>query len=171
MAGSPLADLKERLRFCLDEAFPLIEEAFQAGRRLGAQEMRQAILAAAQSPSDETPTPLQVSLPAPDVSPSIVRAPRGAVRHAIEQAFRGATGLTEQEISRRIMASGAKVAHRSIGNELRRLKGRHYRQEGGLWFLIASRGETETADRSQDQSAVAVSQATEGDPDGASLAA
>lgn len=122
----------------------------EAGVQKGAQEMREAILRAAQLPVAKTSLAAQLIEKLENVRGSMEarsseRAPRGAVRRAITAVLRHRQGLTELEIGDAASGLDPNVSPRSVGAELRRLKDRRYRMENGRWFLIPAPLEEETA--------------------------
>lgn len=110
-------------------------EIYEAGKRDGSAEMRKALLklvGADSSPGEPSAAP--PSLTERETGSS--RAPRGALRDAIERALRERPGQTEQELQVYVGQLDRRVSPRSVGGELRRLKGDRYRQEGRKWFLL-----------------------------------
>lgn len=110
-------------------------EIYEAGKRDGSAEMRKALLklvGAETSPGE----PFRAQAPFPEKDASSSRAPRGALRDAIERALRESPGQTEQELQAHVGQLDPRVSPRSVGGELRRLKGDRYRQEGRKWFLL-----------------------------------
>lgn len=120
-------DLLARLREVMDD---IAKASYEAGR----EDMRVAILSAAQAPAAS-----QRSAPArsPTVRTSSDRAPRGSVRAAIRHVLSHQPGLTELELGKEVSAYDPNVSARSMGGELRRRRGSLYRSDGGKWFLIA----------------------------------
>ena len=121
-----------------------IGAAYLAGRKhgfdIGRATMREAILKAAETPVDpglsenmdmECPEEVKVR-PATNGN----RARRGSVRNAITQALTAHPGATEKEIAILMEQVDPEVSGRSAGGELRRMKGKHYRQVGSQWFLL-----------------------------------
>ena len=120
-------DLLTHLRAILDE---VAKDAYESGR----EDMRAAILSAAQAPGvSQRPAPTRTST----VRPSVDRAPRGSVRAAIRHVLSHQPGLTEMELGAAVSAYDPNVSARSMGGELRRRRGSLYRSDGGKWFLIA----------------------------------
>ena len=148
-----------------------LQDAYEAGRRDGAAEMRAAILRAAQMPMDDGPS---ASSDAEDKNANggeTKRAPHGAVRRAIIRALTEKPGQIEQQLGPHVERLDPAVSGKSGGGELRRMRGRLYRMDGGRWFLIAS-GEKDAPEPSaSDGPGESETQATEVGPDGTSLAA
>lgn len=120
-------DLMTRLREVLDA---IAKASYDAGR----EDMRAAILSAAQAPEiSQHAAPIRPS----KVRPSADRAPRGSVRAAIRHVLSQQPGLTEMELGAAVSAYDPNVSARSMGGELRRRRGSLYRSNGGKWFLIA----------------------------------
>ena len=141
-------------------ALAALEDAYQAGRRDGAEEMRLLILHAAQAPMNvqgDLPIYSKAELPV-KTGP---RAVHGSVRRAIQAALSANPGLTEQDLGDAASKHDSSVSSRSIGGELRRMRDRLYRFDGRKWFLIAQPGEKETAEASE-APAVDLPQDTEG---------
>ena len=143
----------------------IVSEIFQAGVKAGAEQMRAAILQAAQAPMDRSE-----SVPGPGVAanpkqgqPDGTRAPRGSVRRAIIAALKAHSSLGELEVGRKAAEIDPSVSPRSVGGELRRMRDSLYRFDKGYWFLITQEGEKETAG-SPDDPADLLNQATTGVP-------
>lgn len=146
-------DLLTRLREILDE---VAKDAYETGR----DDMRAAILSAAQAPAvSQRPVPTRASTG----RPSVDRAPRGSVRAAIQHVLSHQPGLTEMELGAAVSAYDPNVSARSMGGELRRRRGSLYRSDGGKWFLIARESGKEAAG-SRNDPADLLNQATTGVP-------
>ena len=147
-------DLQTRFRELLDD---VAKAAYESGR----EDMRVAILNAAQ-----TPAPVQISTSHRTVvvKQSRDRAPRGSVRAAIRHVLTHQPGLTELELGAAVSAYDPNVSARSMGGELRRFRDSLYRSDGGRWFLIAREGGKETAG-SQSDPADLLNQTNTGVPD------
>lgn len=147
-------DLLARLREVLDD---VAKAAYESGR----EDMRVAILNAAQ-----TPSPVQISTAhrTVTVKRSNDRAPRGSVRAAIKYVLTRQPGLSELELGGRVSAYDPKVSARSMGGELRRRRGSLYRSDGGKWFLIARESGKEAAGPQSDPADL-LNQADTGVPD------
>lgn len=144
----------------------IASEIFQAGVKLGSEQMRAAILKAAQTPftaHDDFAGQGSVAIEGGRHSEPL-RARRGAVRDAITQALRLHTGLGELELGQAVAGIDPSVSPRSVGGELRRMRNRLYRLDRGLWFLIAQESEKEAAG-SKDDPADLLNQTTKGDSD------
>ena len=72
--------------------------------------------------------------------------------------------LTEADLGMKVADLDPNVSPRSMGGELRRMRNRLYRFEGGQWFLIAQDGEREAAGPKNDPADL-LSQTTKGVPD------
>jgi len=125
----------------------IVSEIFQAGVKAGAEQMRVAILQAAQAPiaPSEVTSNRRAIESSRRVQPEGVRAPRGSVRRAITAALTAHLSLGELEVGRIAAEIDPSVSPRSVGGELRRMKDRLYRFDRGQWFLIAQSGEKEAA--------------------------
>jgi hypothetical protein len=135
----------------------LVEDAFQRGYKQGAADMRESIMRAA------SVGPESVSQPAPARTVSAAhkptvdmrysdRAPRGLVGKLIDKVLVEHPGLPIFRIEKRVIAMDERVAVKSIGNELRRLKGKKYRQDGRIWFLIDQSVEKGSAEAASNDS-------------------
>lgn len=128
----------------------LLDEVFSSGYEAGSEDMRAAILAAAQAPTPSVSGTFQANA---DLSarstlvarPVSSRAPHGSVRKAIMRVLTTHPKLTEADLGIKVAELDPNVSPRSMGGELRRMRNRLYRFEGGHWFLIAQEGKKETA--------------------------
>lgn len=133
----------------------IASELFQAGVKVGAEQMRAAILDLASTPfGDAVHSREHVSQSERRemarerrASTNTVRAPRGSVRTAVRAALQATPGLNEFDLGQAAERIDPSVSPRSIGGELRRMRDRLYRIDGGRWFLIAQEGEKEAAGR------------------------
>ena len=71
--------------------------------------------------------------------------------------------LTEADLGTKVAELDPNVSPRSMGGELRRMRNRLYRFEGGQWFLIAHDGKKEAAGP-KDDPADLLNQTTKGIP-------
>ncbi len=134
--------LPAALRDVHDRLADLLAEAFEVGRRAGANEMREAILQAATSPSRQMEPAYSLS----NSDGARSRAAKGEVRRGIKAAMRHMPGgIREHDIAVMARRLGIDINERSIGGELRRMRGQIYRQDGGLWFLIRAPSAEESA--------------------------
>lgn len=124
----------------------LLEEVYEAGRRDGSEATRLAILKAVEgqpspSPPGEFPKRERVRVgnhvQRPNPPEDARRAPRGLLRQAIEHGLRMRPGLSEQDLQDIVVRYDSRISPRSVGGELRRMRGTLYRQEGRRWFLLA----------------------------------
>ncbi len=147
MAASDLSDLNSKLR-------GLLEEAFERGRREGAQEMRDHILRAATAPVD---VPSVRQAPRVSAPTQAARAQRGILPGLVGQLLSESPGLSGSEVERRVAAMNQGVAGRSASNELRRgLRLGIYRQDVHKhWFLAGSTGEETAGAATNDHPAAA----------------
>lgn len=122
-----------------------IATAYVAGRKegieIGRASMREAIMKAAQAPIESSAMERQLwttlhSKSTLEAEIVVERAPRGAVRDTIVAALKARPGLTEKQLAAEMERINPLVSGRSAGGELRRLRGRIYRHEGGRWFLM-----------------------------------
>lgn len=90
------------------------------------------------------------------------------MRRAITLALQANPGLTELELGENVSRIDPSVSARSVGGEVRRMRDRLYRNDGGRWFLIAQVGEKETAGAEAPAGSL---HADEGGTDGTALAA
>ena len=142
----------------------LLIEAFDLGKQVGAAAMREAILQAAAAPDSQT---VATSHPVA-AETTRTRAPKGELRHGIVEAMRHMpAGIRELDIPVMARRLGIEINAKSVGGELRRMRGSLYQQTGGKWFLIGRKAETGTADSTES----AATETTEGDSDGTSVAA
>lgn len=149
----------------------LVREAYEAGRRQGAEEMRFAILQATQAPSSVLPQDVTSQASGePGTSKAQRRAPRGSVRHAVIDVLNALPGSTQREVTTHISIHHPEVSIRSVGGELNRSKGRFYRNQGGRWFLNIRKGDMETG-ASATEAPVPQPQAKESERHAPSLAA
>ena len=143
----------------------VLEDAFQAGLSLGRAQMRNAILAAANA-SEPMPSMTGDEYSAlkahshREQEALNPRAPRGAVRSSIVAALSAKPGSTERELAQAMERIDPTVSGRSAGGELRRLKGRLYRQDGGRWFLMGEAVQTQMETAETQNSAVPQPQTT-----------
>lgn len=147
----------------------LLDEVFSSGYEAGSEAMRVAILTAAQAPTPSVSGPVQVSGNLTSHSTMVARssssrAPHGSVRKAIMRVLTTYPKLTEADLGIKVAELDPNVSPRSMGGELRRMRNRLYRFEGGHWFLIAQKGEKETAGP-KDDPADLLNQTTKGVPD------
>lgn len=144
----------------------IMSEIFQAGVKAGSEQMRAAILQAAQAPFGEPSDIAQesnIEAVRPGHSASS-RAPRGSVRRAITAALQAHSSLGELELGQTAARVDPSVSPRSVGGELRRMKDRLYRFDRGQWFLITREGEKEAAGPTSDPADL-LNQTTTGVPD------
>ena len=133
-------DLLARLHEIMND---IANASYEAGR----EDMRAAILSAAQAPVvQQRSAPARPSTVRTAVTrPSADRAPRGSVRAAIRHVLTQQPGLTEMELGAKVSAYDPNVSARSMGGELRRRRGSLYRSDGGKWYLIARESGKEAA--------------------------
>lgn len=112
----------------------LLQEAYEAGRRDGGTAMRDAILKAAEAPVSK---PSQPKLALDDARNPAARAPRGSLPKVMARALTANPGATENELQAAIANIDPRISPRSVGGQLRRFRGKFYRQEGRRWFLMA----------------------------------
>jgi hypothetical protein len=137
--SSPLGDLFEKAKTAVAEFSSLLQEAYRRGRQDGADEMRENIIRAASAPmSDKQPhSPVE----------SQDRAPllRGSVRPVIKSVLRAHPGCTTAQAELHAVKIDPRISRFSVGGELRRNRGKHYRKNGRRWYLMAN-AERETAE-------------------------
>lgn len=133
-------DLQTRFRELLDD---VARAAYETGR----EDMRVAILNAAQTPAPAQPSTAHRAVA---LKHSQNRAPRGSVRAAIRHVLSQQPGLTEMELGAAVSAHDPNVSARSMGGELRRYRDSLYRSVGGKWFLTAREGGKEAAGPQRD---------------------
>ena len=115
----------------LQKVQALMQEIYEAGRRDGGAAMREAILKAAEVPVQRVaPKPISASKQDGE------RAPRGLLPQVMAQVLRQIPGSTEQEIAEMVTLMDSRISPRSVGGQLRRFRGKVYRQEGRKWFLL-----------------------------------
>lgn len=146
----------------------LLDEVFSSGYEVGSEDMRIAILAAAQAPTVKTAPSTEGgaqlnAYSAITARASSSRAPHGSVRRAIMRVLTAHPKLSEADLGMKVAELDPNVSPRSMGGELRRMRNRLYRFEGGQWFLIAQKGEKEAAGP-KDGPADSLNQTTEGVP-------
>ena len=146
----------------------LLEDVFKSGYEAGSEDMRIAILAAAQAPTAPAVPSTQIGAQLHAQSKmtaraSSSRAPHGSVRRAIMRVLTAHTSLAEADLGTKVSELDPNVSPRSMGGELRRMRNRLYRVEGGQWFLIAQESKKETAGPS-DGPADLLNQTTKGVP-------
>jgi hypothetical protein len=134
MARSKVGVMDPKL---LDQMKLLMEAAFNEGRRVGAQEMRAAIMRAAGAPLQDAAQAVFEARSAARAQQD-VRAPRGLLRNALREALTQRPGATEIELQELVEKMDTRVSPRSVGGELRRMRGSLYRQEGRKWFLATA---------------------------------
>lgn len=158
-----MTDIPQHL---IDALQGIVSEIFQAGVRVGSEQMRVAILHAAQAPWGEPSNTAQESnAEAVHTSHSpLSRAPRGSVRRAVTAALQAHSSLGELELGQAAARMDPSVSPRSVGGELRRMKDRLYRFDRGQWFLTARESEKEAAGSSLDPADL-LNQTTKGVPD------
>lgn len=126
---------------------PKIEQAIKEAFDQGGSEMLDRIFKAA-AESTGTKTTVEPIVPPKPETGGHARAPRGRVGKLIETVLtqRGNPGLRGARIEECVLELDDRIARKSVGNELRRFKGKRYRQdEYRNWFLISDDGEKETA--------------------------
>jgi len=64
------------------------------------------------------------------------RAPRGALDAALNRALTDNPGLRIRDYEKLVREIEPKASVTSVGNTLRRLKGKKYRSQGDRWFLM-----------------------------------
>lgn len=126
-----------------------LSDVFAAGVKTGAERMRIAIIQAAQVAPDGPEQTHQVTADlhsSSSMHAKADRAPRGAVRAAIQRVLADSPGITEQDLGLKVNQYDPEVSAKSMGGELRRKRGELYRSEGGRWFLITENGNEKAAD-------------------------
>lgn len=128
----------------LDQMKALLQAAYDAGRKAGAEEMRAAILRAASGPQVGSGVVREArvrdGVKAEDgAAAEVIRAPRGALPSAVRQALALRPGQTELELAEAVRRIDPQISPRSIGGQLRRFRGTMYRQDGRRWFLIGEK--------------------------------
>lgn len=119
-----------------------MDDVAKAAYESGREDMRVAILTAAQTPST---VEISTAHRTVTVKRSSDRAPRGSVRAAIQHVLTQHPGISELDLGERVSAYDPNVSARSMGGELRRRRGDLYRSDGGKWFLIARESGKEAA--------------------------
>jgi hypothetical protein len=144
LGGRVVAEIPPHLHSALQG---IVSEIFQAGVKAGAEQMRSAILQAAQAPMErsEAVPKRAASESYQHTQPEGSRAPRGSVRRAITAALKAYSSLGELEVGRKAAEIDPSVSPRSVGGELRRMRDRLYRFDRGQWFLIAQESGKEAA--------------------------
>jgi hypothetical protein len=145
-AMSDEADIKA----LANDAAEKVLAAYRRGFEAGGIAMRNTILKAASAPvsvslgSGNGPIEFTqiVSVPPPK-SPSgrnlsRPRAPKGLVGDLIRTQLQECPGLPISDLEADVILIDARIAPKTVGNELRRFEGKKYRREGYRWFLMGS---------------------------------
>jgi len=117
-----------------------VETAYNRGFQDGEAAFKRAVngltVAPAQSKAGESPPVPQTS---PRESDGAKRAPRGLTRAVIFKILRANPTLSMTDIQERAVAEDAQVSGKTVYNELKRERGKLYREFGGMWSLIEGR--------------------------------
>ena len=153
--------LTPNLKGLASEGDKILKSLLEQAYKRGAEDMRVRILSAANGGIAEAGEPTQssaagatrVAAPAKPPQPakpkakarrankkagktSSGRAPRGALDAALEKALTESPGLEVKDYVRLTREIEPRISETSVGNTLRRLKGKKYRSQGKRWFLI-----------------------------------
>lgn len=119
----------------------IIDRAYAVGFQAGCVATRDRIMQAVQQPMAESSSVAESPM-APRASATeshddgTSRAPRGALRAAIQEVLRRRPGAYENFLQTEVPRIDPRVSGKSVGGELRRMKGNLYRQDGYKWFNI-----------------------------------
>lgn len=145
LGPTQMADIKTIKDTAAAELREALENAYQAGmsagRAIGYSEgqtaMRDAIISAASAPLNGGAIKAEVG----DISvvitkPKVKRAPRGAVRPAVQLVLEEMPGLGSAAVAAKIAEMDSQISPHSVSNELNRNRGKRYWQaRGGGWYL------------------------------------
>lgn len=124
-----------------EQVMGLLNKAYQAGYADGQAALRESVLKATGATAHVPTAKIKGSMPSSQyiiVEPKdSLKAPKGRVGEVIHEVLASHPGLPIVEIEQRALEIDPRISPKSVGNELRRLKGQKYRQgEGKQWFLI-----------------------------------
>lgn len=126
--------MPDELKEITDNVITLLTRAYERGYADGAENMRSTIMRAA-GVMDSQPPLAPVAISVKHTTETQKRAPKGLLTQVVTQVLRETPGLTLTEIEARAVSRDDRISSRSIGNELRRLEGSHYRREDKRWFI------------------------------------
>ena len=122
-----------------------LENAYERGRSVGAQEMRDRIVNAASSglvTQAPAPAPAMTAATVPEISATSnrQRLPNGTVRPVVSRILARAPRIATGEVVRLAQAEMPGLSTTAVTNELNRQKGKTYANQDGLWSLIHTEG-------------------------------
>jgi hypothetical protein len=149
---------------------PAMKQALQAAYDRGQEDMVDKIFTAADAYVKHKEGGEVTAIEAKVAEKPAKRAPRGLLGAAVSKVLTKHPGLKVADIERRAVEIDSRISPKSVGNELRRWKGKKYRRDNKLhWFLLGDDAETETAGSPSRDTPAASSRHTQGGSNGAAL--